>query len=297
MSLSLAGATALSAGISAAAGTTQSVINSRGGRRSQKRALAYNKELAEYQNQLAIQNWELQNAYNSPAAQMQRLREAGLNPLLIYGDGAGAAGSAASAPDAAHVAPSVSEIGNYLPQFDNVVRDTLAAAMQGAQIAHNSSMYPWLELSSETSARRAADERRVLFSEFFDNDGNPTTNPLTGEMGNYFSSQMRQQYELLRQQADSQRLQNAIRDNDVKMLPTQNTKLELLVQKLKYDANLSSFYSGLVDAGLDPRNNAMQNLLQTIFLQLFSEEQRRNFDFSNLGKVGGLILANLLGKL
>lgn len=33
----------------------------------------------------ALSDWERQNAYNSPAAQMQRYKEAGLNPHLIYG--------------------------------------------------------------------------------------------------------------------------------------------------------------------------------------------------------------------
>jgi len=31
--------------------------------------------------------WEKQNAYNTPANQMQRLRDAGLNPALMYGQG------------------------------------------------------------------------------------------------------------------------------------------------------------------------------------------------------------------
>lgn len=40
------------------------------------------------------QLWDYQNAYNSPQAQMARLQEAGLNPRLIYGSGAGGAGNA-----------------------------------------------------------------------------------------------------------------------------------------------------------------------------------------------------------
>lgn len=34
--------------------------------------------------QWALQDWNRQNAYNSPAQQMQRFKEAGLNPNLIY---------------------------------------------------------------------------------------------------------------------------------------------------------------------------------------------------------------------
>lgn len=35
-----------------------------------------------------LADWHMQNAYNSPEAQMQRLKEAGLNPHLVYGTGA-----------------------------------------------------------------------------------------------------------------------------------------------------------------------------------------------------------------
>lgn len=44
-----------------------------------------------------IEFWKMQNQYNTPAAQMQRLKDAGLNPNLIYGSSpAGASGAAGS---------------------------------------------------------------------------------------------------------------------------------------------------------------------------------------------------------
>lgn len=57
--------------------------------------------MAHYQNKLAIQNWKMQNEYNSPKNQMARFAEAGLNPNLIYGSGN--PGNASSAPDASNV--------------------------------------------------------------------------------------------------------------------------------------------------------------------------------------------------
>lgn len=36
----------------------------------------------------ALEDWNNQNAYNSPTAQMERLKAAGLNPNLVYGKGA-----------------------------------------------------------------------------------------------------------------------------------------------------------------------------------------------------------------
>lgn len=37
----------------------------------------------------ALSDYNMQNEYNSPASQMERLKQAGLNPNLVYGTGAG----------------------------------------------------------------------------------------------------------------------------------------------------------------------------------------------------------------
>ena len=53
----------------------------------------------EMQNEYNTKMWNLQNEYNTPANQMKRYREAGLNPNLIYGNGSSSAGNATSAPE------------------------------------------------------------------------------------------------------------------------------------------------------------------------------------------------------
>lgn len=45
-----------------------------------------------------LENWMIQQAYNTPANQVARLRAAGLNPNLIYGNGSAATGNASSGP-------------------------------------------------------------------------------------------------------------------------------------------------------------------------------------------------------
>lgn len=57
-------------------------------REQQDRAARYNMQLAQYQNSANIAQWHRENAYNDPSAQMARYRAAGLNPDLIYGNGA-----------------------------------------------------------------------------------------------------------------------------------------------------------------------------------------------------------------
>lgn len=66
----------------------QSFINARQQRMNIDRSNQANRELAQYQYQKDVEMWNKANAYNAPEAQMQRLKNAGLNPNLVYGSGA-----------------------------------------------------------------------------------------------------------------------------------------------------------------------------------------------------------------
>lgn len=48
-------------------------------------------------NRMAMTAWNLQNNYNHPIQQMERLKAAGLNPLLVYGSGS-VAGNTSGSP-------------------------------------------------------------------------------------------------------------------------------------------------------------------------------------------------------
>lgn len=78
------------------------------GANAQRQANIQNMQLAKYQNNWqtaenekayarSVEMWNMQNAYNAPTAQMSRLRQAGLNPNLVYGSGV-TGNSAGSAP-------------------------------------------------------------------------------------------------------------------------------------------------------------------------------------------------------
>lgn len=85
-----------------------SIVGSAIGAGAQRRANIQNMQLAKYQNNWqtaenekayarSVEMWNMQNQYNSPTAQMSRLRQAGLNPNLVYGSGV-TGNSAGSAP-------------------------------------------------------------------------------------------------------------------------------------------------------------------------------------------------------
>lgn len=56
--------------------------------KSNRKTRRFNEAMWERQRDLDQQNWHMQNEYNLPKNQMARLKEAGLNPSLVYGNGA-----------------------------------------------------------------------------------------------------------------------------------------------------------------------------------------------------------------
>lgn len=68
------------------------------------------KELMALQQQYAVENWNRENNYNKPEEQMKRLKAAGLNPDLVYGNGASGLQSGPIAAPTAPAAPMAQTI-------------------------------------------------------------------------------------------------------------------------------------------------------------------------------------------
>lgn len=109
---------------------------------------ALNKELAFQQNEWNLQQWNRQNAYNDPSAQMSRLRAAGINPYFALGSvNSGNAEGTLSSADLANQQPVTSPLqgqsgqifGNALSQaaqfgttafYDNQIKAEQAKNLQ-----------------------------------------------------------------------------------------------------------------------------------------------------------------------
>lgn len=100
--------------INAGAQVASNLINAKTARENTDKTNQANRELAEYQYSKDVEMWNRGNTYNSPTAQMQRLREAGLNPNLVYGSGSVAGNTSGQLPK--YSAPTMSY--SYKPPVD-----------------------------------------------------------------------------------------------------------------------------------------------------------------------------------
>ncbi|WP_445723432.1 hypothetical protein [Flavobacterium sp.] len=139
MPLSLAAATAIAAG----ANVIGSGLNAWQSRRNvrdtnianvKQSNIAYdrNKELAQYTFDKNLEMWKMQNKYNAPSSQMQRLQEAGLNPHLMYGQGT--VGNAQGAPQ-------MQQTPYVAPRMDYSGRQPLIGSMAQAGLGTMAQMY------------------------------------------------------------------------------------------------------------------------------------------------------------
>ncbi len=112
------------AAIGALGSLGSSLIGNKGSKNAQKQA-----------NKDNIAFWNLQNEYNNPSAQMQRLRDAGLNPNLVYGGSSGSSAGNAGAISPSKAAPY--NVDNPLNDINTVANTQQTSAQTDNLKAQN----------------------------------------------------------------------------------------------------------------------------------------------------------------
>lgn len=104
--------------IAAGAGLVGKAVDAFSAGKMNKRAEKFARESMHTQRQWALDDWNMQNAYNDPLAQMQRLKNANLNPHLVYGNGADAQSTSPVRQTQSHQpsyeTPKVGDVGSVL---------------------------------------------------------------------------------------------------------------------------------------------------------------------------------------
>lgn len=118
-------ASVVSSGINAIATNKANKATLRAQREENEKNRSFNHAEAKLAYDRSVAQWNRENQSNSPSSMMARLREAGLNPNLAYGEISSAVGSAGSYPAA-------SSSGAVSPQLPSLI-DTASVANSFAQ--------------------------------------------------------------------------------------------------------------------------------------------------------------------
>lgn len=125
------------------------LVNSDKDKQRDQRSYNYTKQLQDSSNEFNAKEAEksferqkellkMQQEYNTPAAQMQRLRAAGLNPNLIYSNALGGDVSASSTPQATNASASQFQVHNNMSGISDALGGLASLvqnfALQSAQV-------------------------------------------------------------------------------------------------------------------------------------------------------------------
>lgn len=237
------GASAAAVGSASIGATATAVAN--------RKSYKYSKKLMDYQNQINIQNWNAQNAYNSPAAQMQRYQEAGLNPNLMYGNGD--SGNASSVP-------SVSQ-GNFKYQKVIEGQELAQTALQTLAMQKELKLKDAQIDATQTQATKqqlANDLQQTYINSLiaYSEDKSNTKNPVTSHWTSEYASQVRKSpfYVQFEKSGVSLNQANQILSN----LQTQGTILE-------YQAGNMNAAENLLSGDFNSVGDVIRGILQLLF--------------------------------
>lgn len=189
-------AAAIQAAASAAAPAIGSVFGLIGAKKRMKLQNKYNMQLAAYQNDLNLAQWERENEYNLPINQMARLKEAGINPRMAYGDSASS--QAANSPNlVAGSMQAPTNLGETMQtafgQFQNVFNQMNQIQAIQAEIRNKNAqteMYESMTNVNEINARLKALEEilRTKRNYYYDMDKNQSLRFKQWAMNNMIAS-------------------------------------------------------------------------------------------------------------
>lgn len=185
------------------------------------------------QNLWDLEQWNRQNAYDSPAAQMQRLKDAGLNPNLLYGDMTAAIGQPLS-----HGAAPSGQMAQTFP-FSNPLTDVLQARMMRAQIDNIDADTDKKEQETEEVSQKNSAQYWSRLLNQKDRELNIATlrTSFQNALDSAKASEARQAVGMWIEQTEGYRLANAKTKEELKLYPM---KLQLAVLDAIYGLGVKS---------------------------------------------------------
>lgn len=235
-----------------------SLLGSALGARSNSKTNAANMELARYQNewqtqenekafQRSVHMWNLQNEYNSPTQQMARLRSAGLNPNLVYGNGV-VGNSAGSAPqyepadiERAHLTP----YRGWNAGLTDAATTFLSARTNKAQVENMEAQNALIRQQAATEGLRQANIAASTARSEFDLSQANRLKDVSVARAEAEMSQAQHQADITWSRSEQERVKSvvdrALQDTRIKLGKAEYAKTLEAVTRLMQDNDISKF--------------------------------------------------------
>lgn len=188
-------------GVTSVAGSIANAVTSRKARKWQsqenERQRQYMSELANRQNLWNLEQWKRENAYNSPSNKMKLLREAGLSPDLMYGQGAGSLQAASSPQLTAGEAAPAMDYSKFIP---NLELSSIAQNMANARLMNAQAN----KVNSETEGQELTNFYQSILNKYIDEEKRQHITLKYGEitLQGQMSEQMAAQVNILNKQGE-----------------------------------------------------------------------------------------------
>lgn len=221
--------------IAAAINFGQAIYNANRMKASQERQNQYNREMADYQYDLNMKAWREMNAYNTPAAQMGRYMDAGLNPNMIYGQG-GSAGNANGVPS--YDRPEGVAVGGNPINFSSALDAYQDYRLRTAQIEQ---IQAHTELTKQEAINKALTAEQIPAKTTAINTGTELTSEKLDQLQglrNYNFAIKENDYRKSQIEVDqfAQRLVNMRQENAMQLLQQDSMKKNLTLQELQMES-------------------------------------------------------------
>lgn len=217
-----------------------------------------NMEIAKYQaqwqqqeNEKAYQRslnmWNLQNEYNSPAQQMARIRAAGLNPNLVYGNGVtgNSSGSTPQYEPAKFNAPTMQAYRGWNLGISDAISQFLAYRTVKAQVDNMEAQNSLIRQQTATEATKQANIAASTSRSEFDLNmakelRDVSVSSAIADM-NQKQASASQGWTKANREVIQYELDKALFDNKIKLSNQEYLKVLQSVRQLRQDNDINSF--------------------------------------------------------
>lgn len=264
-----------------------------------KKSRRFSREMYARQKNDNIEFWNMQNSYNDPSAVMERMREAGLNPAMMYGSGGGGNGGQAgplhspSAMAAKFESADFKNLGRVVSDYQQTGLMVKQGQMMDSVILKNAAE------AEAISTRREGNE----FDNYMSRKLEDISTDMKSEAVKNLQARTKATLDANERQAaiHSKNLTMAIeriaeiRIRNQNILPAQEKQIKQQIEVLKQDKMIKYYEKKMREKGLSFQDPRIWRLLSTGLDKLMQSDPKR-FNSQGLKRILQSAMEELLGK-